>query len=41
LEEANHFEEEMAAACKDELTPHLTELERLKEDSLGIHKNIL
>lgn len=41
LEEANFYDGEMNALCKDELAPHLDELERLREDNVTTHKDIL
>lgn len=29
------------AVCKDELSPHLAELEQLKLDNVNIHRDIL
>lgn len=41
LEEANFYDGEMMALCKDELAPHLDELERIKEENVTTHKDIL
>lgn len=41
LEEANFYDSEMMAICKDELTPHLDELERIKQENMNGHKDIL
>jgi len=41
MEEANFYDEEMLSMCKDEISPHLAELERIKEDNVTIHRDIL
>lgn len=41
MEEANLYDAEMMSLCKDEISPHLAELEQIKQDNVTIHRDIL
>jgi hypothetical protein len=41
MEEADFYDAAMLSLCKDELTPHLDELERIKEENVSSYRGIL